>query len=180
MAEIIILASVSLIFLLILIQNFSFRFLYDGFFSLELDYSLLSVSLLFNDGGKKPSKIPFSQITAIKRALELYLSRAKLRITKIFIGTEESEPDKFGVRYSNTFSVFSAALVYLSKKTKSLSVDDDSVIIESNPEVPKKYYFDVSLTAPLYATLAPAIKILIILVKQQKKQKSKIREGKNV
>ena len=120
MAEIIIFSSVSLIFLLILVQKFSLRLLYKNGFSAELDYSFFSLVLSGFKEQKKLGKMNPKIILPAKRALEFLFSHSEVTISDLRIGTNEDDPKKFGVRYRNVFSLFSALLVYLSKKTKKL------------------------------------------------------------
>jgi len=178
MAEIIIITSVSLIFLLILIQKLSIRFLYKNDFSAELDYSFLRIILTDVGKNKKLGKISPKLFLPIKRALEFLLSKSELKITEIRLKTKENDPSKFGVRYRNIFSLFSAAAVYLSKTAKKLSLSDNSIIILSDPEEESKYTIDITIITPLYIFALTAAKFLIISLKNKKKFK-KQSEKKN-
>ena len=106
MAEIVVIISVSLIFLLILIQNISIRFLYDGKIKIELDYSFITVILKPKKDEKSRNKLNFSAITEIKQAVSFLLSKAELKIDALKLSTNETDPYKFGIRYKNLFSFF--------------------------------------------------------------------------
>ena len=143
MAETIIATSVTLIILLILIQKISVRFLYDGIFSVSFDYSFFSFIMTEKENKKGFQKISHKLFLPIKRAVEFWLSGAELKISEIKIKTTEGDPKKFSVKYRNAFSLFSALTVYLSKKTKKLSLTDDSIVIFKNPDEASKYILDV-------------------------------------
>ncbi|MBQ7333141.1 MAG: hypothetical protein IJW38_02190 [Clostridia bacterium] len=168
MAETVIISSVILIFLLILIQDISIRFLYEDKFFTEIDYSFFTITLGKKKKRKKLGKISPKLFLPIKRTAEFLLCRSDVKISKIKLKTEESDPRKFGIRYRNAFSLFSALTVYLTKKTKKLTVNDDSIVIFTDPEEKNKFLFDVSITAPLYLTLITAAKFLLILSKNKK------------
>ncbi len=173
MAETIIFASVTLIFLLILIQKISIRFLFSDKFSTEIDYSFFTLVLTNGKDGKGVKKIKPKLFPKIKRIAEFLLRNSEVTISEIKIKSRDIEPKSFILRYKNLFSLFAALTVYLSKKTKKLSLNDSSIEIYSDENEKARHSFDISIKAPLYVTLTAAAMFLLITFENKKLIKSK-------
>ncbi len=176
MAETVIISSVTAIFLLILIQKISIRFLFRDKLSAEIDYSFFTVVL--KDDGKKraPLKIKPKLFPKIKRVLEFLLRNSTLTVSEIKIKSGDREPKSFILRYKNLFSLFAAITVYLSKKTKKLSLNDSSIEVFSDNGSERRHSFDISIEARLYVILKAAAMFLLIILKN----KRIIKRGQNV
>ncbi len=178
MAETFILASVTLIFLLILIQKISIRFLFKDKLSTEIDYSFFTLILTNSEDKKDFKKIKPKLFPKIKRTLEYLLRNSEITVSEIKIKAPDSEPKSFILRYKNLFSLFAAITVYLSKKTKKLSLNDSSIEVFSDASEKRRHSFDISIKAPLYVTLTAAAMFLLITFENKKLIKSK--RGQNV
>ena len=175
MAETLIFASVTLIFLLILIQKVSIRFLFCEKLLLEIDYSFFKLVLSDFDKGKSNRLSP-RLYPKIKRISEFLLRKSHLSITEIKLKSRDIEPKSFILRYKNLFSLFAALSVYLSKKTEKLILNDTSLAVSTNGD--EKYTLDLSLSAPLFIILIAAIEFLFTMIKNKRLTKSK--RGQNV
>ena len=168
MAEIFILTSVTLIFLLILIQNISIRFLYKNGFSAEIDYSFFTLVLTKPQRKKKRRKMSSKIFLPFKRIAEYWLRRSSVEISEISLFVKDSEPDKFILKYKNLFSLFAATTVYLSRKTKKLTVSDSSITVSGVPGGDTSQILDISVTSPLYVTLFAAAMLFFTILRNKK------------
>ena len=173
MAELIVFSSVSLIILLILIQNLSFRVIYERKLHFIIDYSLFSVHF-----GKSAKKRGFSapntaMLMKFKRLFDFTLKHTEIHIDTLRFNSNEEEPHKFSVRYRNLFSLFSALLSYLSRKAKLLSANTDSISVstDKSPELDKRA--DVSFTLPLYIAIFSAFLFFLITKTSYKEKRGK-------
>ena len=178
MAETIIFASVTLIFILILIQKISVRFLFKESLLTEIDYSFFKITLSSYKSRAKMNKIKPKLFSKIKRMIEFLLRNSEITVSKIRINSQETEPKSFILKYKNLFSLFAATTVYLSKKTKKLNMNDASIEVYGDESNFSKSSFDISITSPLYITLLAATMFLQIIIKN--KMLLKARRGKNV
>ena len=171
MAETVIIASVTLIFLLILIQKISVRFLFYDKLSAEIDYSFFTLVLSdFKKGGKSEKFSP-KLFPEIRRAIGFLLKKSEISISEIKINARDTDPQSFIIKYKNLFSLFAALTVYLSKKTKKLSLNDSSLEVLGDGG-DGKHSFDISIKAPLYVALSAAAMFFFIRFKNKRIIKS--------
>ena len=175
MAETLIIASVTAIFLLILIQKISIRFLFRNEFVAEIDYSFFTVVLKSGKKKKSFEKISPKLFPDIKRIFDFLLRNSEVDISEIKIKSPELEPKSFILRYKNLFSLFAALTVYLSKKTKKLSLSDSSLEFFAAEDCENGNLLDISIQAPLYITLTTTAMFLLLKLKNKRILKAKRR-----
>ena len=148
--------------------------IFDSKLSFELDYSFFKLILREPKSKKGLQKISPRLFPEAKQAWEYLLRHARIEISKIYISVGEASPKDFSVRYKNLFSLFSALAVYLSKKTKRLIINESSLSVISSPEEAQNHFFDVNISAPLYAIIAVALKFFIIMLKSKKQKRRRL------
>ena len=178
MAETLLLVSVTLIFILILIQKISLRFLFKEKLRTEIDYSFFTLILTENEEKKASPKISPKLFPKIKRVMEYLLRHSELIISEIKIKSQKTEPKSFILGSKNLFSLFAALTVYLSKKTKKLSLNDSSFEVFNAENENSRHSFDLSIRTPLYIALITAAMFLLVKLKNKKLIKAK--RGQNV
>ena len=173
MAETVVLASVTLIFILILIQKISLRFLFNDKLYTEIDYSFLTLVLSGGVSKKGFRKFNPRLLPKLKAVVEFLLIRSEITVSEIKINFHNKEPNLFILRSKNLFSLFAALTVYLSRKAKKLSLNDSSLKIYTDGSEKTSHSFDLSIKAPLYVALITAFKLLLINLKNKKPIKAK-------
>ena len=177
MAETIVFASVTLIFLLILLQKVSIRLLYKDKLTAEIDYSLFTVILTDFKNKRGGKKLKAELFAEAKRSTEFLLRNSEITVSEIKIKSRNIEPKRFILRYKNLFSLFAAVTVYLSKKAKKLILDDSALSVTTDESV-EKTSLDIIIKSPLYIILITASMFLLINLKNKKL--IKLKRGQNV
>lgn len=175
MAGLIIIASVTLIILLLMLQKLSLRFIYNGEFSIEADYSFFTLVIKKDKKSRTNANLGLNSILPIKRAFDFIIERSEIEVSSLKLASRKLPPHKFSVRYKNVFSILSVISAYLARKAKKLSLKDNAVILISDDDKEQDYDIDLSVKAPLYIAIAGAA--MFFLISKESKRKTDAKRG---